>query len=160
LPDEDEVPVPAPPTTPAVGESSYAHAHRHLFWAHDDDEERDALIDAIRLSEDALCAELRREREEMEAAVAAVEAAKRAERKAAIASRWRRRQSWRRRTEVSMPWTSTWSSSTIRRRRDGHRTHHELHFGPSAMRTRACSPRGARPLNIFSFFVVILYVCN
>jgi hypothetical protein len=35
LPNEDEVPVPAPPTTPAVGESSHAHAHRRLFWAHD-----------------------------------------------------------------------------------------------------------------------------
>jgi hypothetical protein len=77
LPDEDEVPVPAPPTTPAVGESSH-------FWAHD--EERDVLIDAIRLSEAALCAELRREREEMEAAIAVVEAAKRAEREAAIAA--------------------------------------------------------------------------
>jgi hypothetical protein len=84
LPDEDEVLVPAPPTTPAVGESS--HAHRRLFWAHDDDEERDALIDAIHLSEAALHAELRWEREEMEAAVAAVEAAKRAEREAAIAA--------------------------------------------------------------------------
>jgi hypothetical protein len=58
LPDEDEVPVPASPTTPAVGESF--HAHRRLFWAHDDDEECDMLIDAIRLSEAALCIELRR----------------------------------------------------------------------------------------------------
>jgi hypothetical protein len=59
LPDEDEVPVPAPPTTPAVGESSHAHAHQRLFWAHDDDEERDTLIDAICLSEDTLRVELR-----------------------------------------------------------------------------------------------------
>jgi hypothetical protein len=79
LPDEDVVPVPAPLTTPAVGESSH-------FWAHDDDEERDTLIDAIHLSEAALHAELRREREEMEAAIAAVEATKRAEREAAIAA--------------------------------------------------------------------------
>jgi hypothetical protein len=58
LPDEDEVPVPAPPTTPAVGESSHAHAHRRHFWAHDDNEERDALIDAICLTKAALRAEL------------------------------------------------------------------------------------------------------
>jgi hypothetical protein len=63
--------------TPAVGESSH-------FWVHDEDEERDALIDAICLSEAALRVELRRERDKMEAAIAAVEAAKRAEREAAI----------------------------------------------------------------------------
>jgi hypothetical protein len=57
------------------------------FWAHDDEEEeRIALNDAIRLSEVALRAELQWEREEMEAAIAAVEAAKRAEREAAIAA--------------------------------------------------------------------------
>jgi hypothetical protein len=79
LPDEDEVPVPAPSTTPAVGESSH-------FWAHDDDKERNVLIDAICLSEATLHVELRQERQEMEAAITAVEVAKRAEREASIAA--------------------------------------------------------------------------
>jgi hypothetical protein len=82
LADEDEVPVPAPPTPPASRSATRSPSH---FWAHDDDEERVTLNDAIRLSEAALRAELRRERDEMEAAIAAVEAAKRAEREAAIA---------------------------------------------------------------------------
>jgi hypothetical protein len=81
LADEDEVPVPAPPTPPASRSATRSPSH---FWAHDNDEERVALYDAIRLSVAALRAELRWEREEMEAAIAAVEAAKRAEQEAAI----------------------------------------------------------------------------